>query len=142
MTRRPNLGRAASWLLLVLLAPTARAEKEVASLLLGFDRQGGVARLAISPDGKQVAALVRGGWDGQEKSGDNVRIVDVKTKKEVVRLRPGWGNARGGLLAYTPDSKQVVCSSEKAVYVFDLKSGKLARTFTTRAARPIQSLSG
>ena len=135
MTRTHVLAGALAPLALLMLCPPACAEEEVASLSLGVDRTSGVARVAISPDGKQVAALIRGGWDDNERA-DHIRVLDLKTNKEVARVRPGWGNARGLLFAYTPDGKHLVCSSEEAVYVYDAKTRKLARRFTTRAAAP------
>jgi WD40 repeat protein len=118
---------------LFLLCPGARAEKQIAVFTVALTRDGKVARVAISPDGKQVAALVRGCADDKEKE-DHVRLWELATKKEAGRLYPRWDGGFGQLFAYTPDGKQLVASSMKAVYVFDLKARKLSRTFTPKAA--------
>jgi WD40 repeat protein len=143
MTRTFALGRALAPLALLLLSSLACAEEEVASFEVGQVRPTGlVCHVAISPDGKQVAAFVRGTSHEKEER-ETIRVWDLKTKKEVARIPAEWERGPGRLFTYTPDGKQLVCTSTKAVFVYDLAKRKLARTFTTKAAGPSRAaLSG
>lgn len=91
--------------------------------------------MGISPNGKLVAALVRGG--GSEEPADHVRIWDLRTKKDLMRLRPGWsGSSRGRLFAFTPDGTRLVCSSQERIYVFDLARQRLSHSFKPKSVDP------
>src|SRR5262249_14106182 len=119
----------------------ARGQKGISSFKVGEKGLASVSAVAISPDGKQAAALVRGDPNDDDHH-DHIRLWDVRGKKEVARIYPEQEAIRGRLFAYTTDGKSIVCSSAKAVYFYDLKTRKLARSFKTKVSPQLAVLSG
>src|SRR5262249_37000585 len=84
------------------------------------------AGIVCSPDGKSVALQ---SYDG------NVRCLDLQTGKEQIsfeKLAPEMRNQVRGMnaLTFTPDGKQVLGAfSNRAIPVWDVKTGKVARRF-------------
>jgi WD40 repeat protein len=138
MNRLLMAGRAAVLATLLFSPGVASAPREISSFKIGKHTSVTVAEVAISPDSKQVAALVRGSGSIEDEQDDHIRIWDLKTKKEVARIRPRWkGGWRGQLFQFTPDGKWLIASCNQEVYVFDLKGKKLARTFKPKTVAPL-----
>src|SRR5262249_34800659 len=84
--------------------------------------------VTLSPSGERVAAVVLGtGQNTGDDTNDHLCLWNIKTKKELARL--GSVTRRtAGLLAFTPDSKRLVCSWEKSIEVWDVKTRKVVKT--------------
>jgi WD40 repeat protein len=68
--------------------------------------------LAFSPDGRYLATGTR--------EGEGLKVWDLKTRKEVFRLR-----GRGKYLAYSPDGKWLVSAANKRVFLTNAITGEL-----------------
>jgi RNA polymerase sigma factor (sigma-70 family) len=102
-------------------------------------RETSVRGVAFSPDGQRLALLSPGRDDyesGDETPGEDIRIREVATGKELFRLAPG--DLHGvNALAYSPDGKLLVTADWKSstgkdagicnLSVWDASSGRLLR---------------
>jgi WD40 repeat protein len=86
--------------------------------------------LALSPDGTQIAV--------EDISNSSIRILDVKTGKEIKVLAPQFPKDEGGMMdnyihgmTYSPDgSLLVVASYDKTVRLWDVTAGKELKVLT------------
>jgi WD40 repeat protein/tRNA A-37 threonylcarbamoyl transferase component Bud32 len=91
------------------------AHREVRTL---YGHDGGVRRVAVSPDGKRIACC---GTDG------TVQVWDAATGQERLRLQAGQGHL--GSVAFSPDGRHLASSGQGGtVKVWDAGSGQEVRT--------------
>src|SRR5436190_22709434 len=97
---------------LVLALATALpvvAQKQTATFEIGKATDVRAYKVALSSDGKMLAAIVDGSADDGGRGGKCIRIWDIKTRKDLARLRTDEGGI-GHLFAFTPDGAHLVCS--------------------------------
>src|SRR5204862_1917025 len=128
--------RGAIIVLWLLLCPVASGQKQTATLQASKTGTMDVERVAISPDGALIAALVQSRRNSREdEKAPHIRLWDARTRKELARLR-GDGGRPGQLFAFTPDSARLVCAWRTAAHVWDVKAHKLIRQV------PLKDVSG
>lgn len=111
--------------LLPLAIPSEATAQRVKATLPLHQKHAQIAmKVAISPDSKLIAAMITGNSNTDERDA-HLRLWDVKTNKEVARLR-GKTVGYGLLFAFTPDGKYLVSSWWKKIHVWDVKTRKLA----------------
>jgi WD40 repeat protein len=85
--------------------------------------------ITFSPDGKTVAAFLRGGWDDQQ--GKALRLWDLATGAPLAgeTAENGHLNEVDGI-AFTPDGRTVATSShdDHSVRLWEARTGRLLRT--------------
>jgi WD40 repeat protein len=144
MIRLIRAGRWAAPALLLLLAPAAApAQRELASFPIASLGGRPLIAVAVAPDGKFAAALMRGygKGKGQDVANDHVRVWDLKAKKQALLFQAGFaGLYPGALFAYTPDGKRLVASTSKGLYVFDAKTGRQDKAFEPRLSPSVACL--
>jgi WD40 repeat protein len=79
--------------------------------------EGGARALALSPDGRKIAAAI----------GKRVRVWDARTEEEIVVLEGHEANVTG--LAFHRDSLQLLsCGEDMTVRAWDVTTGRLGNT--------------
>lgn len=116
-------GIAAAFLSLTV-GNAALAQRQTATFSIG-DGWASARKAAVSSDSKLLAALVEGHSSEKEKQ-DHIRIWDLKSRKEVARLR-AKGLTAGAVFAFTADSRRLVCSCRSMILVFDLRTKKVVK---------------
>src|SRR5262249_21101265 len=97
--------------------------------------------LALSPDGTQIAV--------EDIHNTSIRILDVKTGKEIAVLAPPFPKDESGMmdnyihgLAYSPDSSLLAVGSyDKTVRLWDVKAGKELKVLTASGQAAIVTFS-
>ncbi len=98
---------------------------------------GDVRTIAVSPDGKTVAAGGNGPWrkDGtMERHLGEVRLWDMATGK-LLWTYEGEGNETSSV-AFSPDGRMLVYCDMQSVGMIDVPTGRLARILKTTTSRP------
>lgn len=101
----------------------ASGQEEIAEFPVSASKRASVLALAISPDGKTVAAPISAG-PGEPSRGDYICLWDVKTKNELGRLYPEK-RPLSNFMAFTPDGKSLLSASAGCVDIWDVKDRKV-----------------
>jgi WD40 repeat protein len=98
---------------------------------------GDVRTIAVSPDGKTVAAGGNGPWrqtGNMQRHLGEVRLWDIATGK-LLWTYEGEGNETSSL-AFSPDGRMLVYCDMQSVGMIDVQTGRLVRILKTTTMRP------